>query len=275
MVTYGNSHSLDCPKAPEQISKNWETEVNASIARIGPVKGGDLKTATKKVTQDLLGKLPDAGRIYLEQMMFSAYCSALRDDKTISESEKAQRLRVYINEVRNTIAQQPTKTHKPATNPSKPTTKKSVKIDPKIARFGVTLGWQLARYEFVYDSPFPEARSVSPSIEQDIRTLLEQDSFPQSVDSLNAQDLIHRILLYYGSKDLEKHASILLGIAAMRASLVGSSSNKANNEEIRQLANSAIQEIDSSVIQEKDQLFQRLIAKRPTNVSDVLKLLDQ
>jgi hypothetical protein len=268
LVYYGDSLALDCPKAPEQISKDWEFEVNAAVAKIGPVKGGDLKTEAKRITQDLLGKLPDAGRIYLEQMMFSSYCSALRDDKTISETEKAQRLKVYINEVRSTIAKQPTSL--PQATPKKP-----VRIDPKIARFGVTLGWQLGRYEFIFDSPLPEARSVSSSVEQDIRTLLEQDSFPRPVAGLDAQNLIHTVLLYYGSTNLEKHASILLGIAAMRASLVGASSNQANNEEIKRLANSAIQEIDSSVIREKDKLFQKLIQKRPANVSDVLKLLDQ
>lgn len=95
--------ALECPSAPEQVSKDWDVEVSAAVARIGPVKGGEFNTKTKKVTQDLLGKLPDAGRIYLEQMMFSAYCSALRDDRTRSEAEKEQRLRVYIAEVRKTI----------------------------------------------------------------------------------------------------------------------------------------------------------------------------
>ncbi|MBZ5550103.1 MAG: hypothetical protein LAO22_19445 [Acidobacteriia bacterium] len=103
----GSAFSLDCPKAPEQVSKEWEVEVNAAVAKIGPIKGGDLATKTKRTTQDLLGKLPDAGRIYLEQMMFSAYCSALRDDKTLAEGEKAKRLNEYIIEVRKTINKAP------------------------------------------------------------------------------------------------------------------------------------------------------------------------
>ena len=79
--------------------------VNAAIAKIGPVTGADLRTQTKAVTQDLLGKLPDAGQVYLEQMMFAAYCTALRDDRTLKEQEKAQRLKAYISEVRKTIQQ--------------------------------------------------------------------------------------------------------------------------------------------------------------------------
>ena len=49
----------------------------------------------KVATQDLLGKLPDAGEIYLEQMIFSAFCSALRDDKKMTEAEKAQKIQEY------------------------------------------------------------------------------------------------------------------------------------------------------------------------------------
>ncbi len=107
LIHHGNAVTLECPKAPEQVSKDVEREVNASVAKIGSVTGGELKAKTRKITQDLLGKLPDAGRIYLEQMMFAAYCSALRDDKTISETEKARRLKEYIHEVRGTITATP------------------------------------------------------------------------------------------------------------------------------------------------------------------------
>ena len=90
-----NAYSLECPKPPEQVNKDWDVEVNASIAKIAILKGPELKTKTKNATYDLLGKLPDASKIYLEQMMFSAYCTALRDDKTIKESEKANLLKEY------------------------------------------------------------------------------------------------------------------------------------------------------------------------------------
>src|SRR5947209_8534378 len=72
---------LDCPKQPEQVNKDWEGEVSSDVAKIGRVSGAELKARTKVVTQDLLGKLPSADKIYIAQMMFSSYCSALRDDK--------------------------------------------------------------------------------------------------------------------------------------------------------------------------------------------------
>jgi len=56
-----------------------------------------------------MGKLPQADKVYLEQMMYASYCSALRDDKTISESEKANRIRTYNIEVRRTLQGPPDK----------------------------------------------------------------------------------------------------------------------------------------------------------------------
>lgn len=148
-------------------------------------------------------------------------------------------------------------------------------IDPTQARFGVTLGWLLARYEFIYDSPFPEAKNASLAAKKDIEMMLLQDNFPYKVDDLDSRRLMSTTLLYYGSSNAVKHSTILLGIAAMRASLVGSSSDQKNNEELRQLAHSAIQDIDSSIIQRKEELFNQIVTSKPNNVTAVLDLLNQ
>lgn len=103
--------ALDCPKFPELAQKDWEVKVGAEVAKIGNLKGAELKTTTRSVTQDLLTKLPDSGKVYLEQMMFAAYCSTLRDDKTLTETEKSERIKEYNREVRNTI--NPKKTSSP------------------------------------------------------------------------------------------------------------------------------------------------------------------
>jgi hypothetical protein len=96
--------AVNCPEPPKQATKDVQLDVEAAVGRIGPVKGGELVTKTRIITQDLLGKLPDASKLYLEQMLFSAYCSALRDDRSLSEGEKAIRLQAYAREVRGTIA---------------------------------------------------------------------------------------------------------------------------------------------------------------------------
>lgn len=102
-LTPVSAQALDCPPMPQQARKDVQVEVKAAVGKIGPLRGAELETATKAVTQDLLGKLPQADRVYLEQMMYASYCSALRDDKTISESEKGNRIRAYNIEVRRTL----------------------------------------------------------------------------------------------------------------------------------------------------------------------------
>jgi hypothetical protein len=83
---------IECPPFPSQVSKDWEVEVKTEVAKIGPIKGGELATKTKNATLDLMSKLPHAEWIYIEQMMLSCYCSALRDDPTLPESDKRKLL---------------------------------------------------------------------------------------------------------------------------------------------------------------------------------------
>jgi hypothetical protein len=87
--------AMDCPAPPVQSRKDWDSEVKAEVGRIGFVRGAQLETKVKTATQDLMGKLPAADRVYLEQMMFSAYCTALRDDPKISGTEKSKQILEY------------------------------------------------------------------------------------------------------------------------------------------------------------------------------------
>lgn len=97
-------NALECPKQPEQSKTDWDTEVQLAMAKIGFAKGLELKSRVKNATQDLLSKLPKADKLYLEQMMYATYCSALRDDKSLTESEKAKRVKAYNAEVRKTFS---------------------------------------------------------------------------------------------------------------------------------------------------------------------------
>jgi hypothetical protein len=89
------AHALDCPDPPKQTQKDWDSAIKAGVGRIGPVKGAELEARVKTTTQDLLGKLPGADKLYLEQMMFSAYCTALRDDHFMPEADKARQIFEY------------------------------------------------------------------------------------------------------------------------------------------------------------------------------------
>jgi uncharacterized protein len=87
--------AMECPAPPVQSRKDWDTEVKAEVGRIGFVRGAQLETRVRSATQDLMGKLPGADRVYLEQMMFSAYCTALREDPKISGAEKSKQILEY------------------------------------------------------------------------------------------------------------------------------------------------------------------------------------
>ena len=87
--------AMDCPSPPVQSRKDWDVQVQAEVGRIGLVRGALLDTKVRSATQDLMGKLPGADKLYLEQMMFSAYCTAVRDDTTLRGAEKSRQILDY------------------------------------------------------------------------------------------------------------------------------------------------------------------------------------
>lgn len=96
--------ALDCPEPPKQTQKDWDTQIRTEVGRIGPVRGADLQARVQSVTRDLLTKLPGADKLYLEQMMFSAYCSALRDDSRVAEADKARQILDYRRELTKSLS---------------------------------------------------------------------------------------------------------------------------------------------------------------------------
>jgi hypothetical protein len=112
--------ALDCPAPPVQANKDWETQVRAEVGKIGPVSGAQLETRVRSVTRDLMIRLPGADRVYLEQMMFAAYCSALRADRTLAESAKARLILEYRRELRASLASAPAAPPAPPTPPTPP-----------------------------------------------------------------------------------------------------------------------------------------------------------
>lgn len=97
------SYALECPRIPEQARSDVEIEVRAAVGKIGTAKGAELEARTRNITRDLLSKLPKADKVYLEQMMYATYCSTLRDDATLTESQKSDRIKIYNLELRKTV----------------------------------------------------------------------------------------------------------------------------------------------------------------------------
>jgi hypothetical protein len=83
--------SLNCPELPKQTNKDWNAEIEAAVGRLGPAKAAEVGIRANAVTRDLMGKLPNADIVYLEQMMYATYCSALKG-ASLTEEEKSNRL---------------------------------------------------------------------------------------------------------------------------------------------------------------------------------------
>ncbi len=97
------SHALECPRVPEQARNDLEIVVRSAVGKIGAVKESELESRTRSVTRDLLGKLPKADKVYLELMMYAAYCSTLRDDANLTEAQKGARIRAYNLELKKVL----------------------------------------------------------------------------------------------------------------------------------------------------------------------------
>ena len=77
--------------------------MQVAVGRLGPVKAGEFSTNVQNTTRDLLGSLPKGDRVYLEQMMFAAFCSSLQSDGSLTGKEKTRARRDYAREVRQTV----------------------------------------------------------------------------------------------------------------------------------------------------------------------------
>ena len=87
--------AMECPSPPVQSRKDWDYEVRAEVGKIGVIRGAQLESKVRTATVDLMGKLPGADRVYLEQMMFSAYCTAVRDNHKLPAEEKSRQILEY------------------------------------------------------------------------------------------------------------------------------------------------------------------------------------
>jgi len=173
--------ALDCPPFPEQVSKDWQVEVEGAVGKIGRVSGAELKGRTRNATQDLLGKFPDAGRVYLEQMMLSSYCSSLRDDKKLSDTEKSKKLKEYLEEVRRTMGQTPS----PKAPPPKQSNKKAPISTPSVAQSPPTsLHSEGANSPNIVGNGNTVIIAPSPDALAEIRDLLRQRGYPDDPQKL-------------------------------------------------------------------------------------------
>ena len=109
--------ALDCPQMPRQAQQDWESEVKVAVGKVGAASGTELTARTQRATTELLGKLPHADKVYLEQMMFASYCSAVRDNATLTETEREGRVKAYGVQLRLTLGAATPEPRPPPTDP--------------------------------------------------------------------------------------------------------------------------------------------------------------
>lgn len=95
--------SSSCPPPPKQISKDAKVGVNGAVGKLLKLSGVELGVSVQTSTMDLLTKLPEADKIYLQQMLFAAYCGLL-EKSDLKPEEKAERVLAYNSSVRATLA---------------------------------------------------------------------------------------------------------------------------------------------------------------------------
>src|SRR5574337_483614 len=105
--------ALQCPAMPQQASRDAEVEVRVGVRMLGDAKGAELQTRTRQLTTELMSRLPRADQVYLEQMLFASYCSALRDNPALGESEREARIGAYAREMRAALKSPPPTTAPP------------------------------------------------------------------------------------------------------------------------------------------------------------------
>jgi hypothetical protein len=97
------SFALECVPAPESAGRKLKLEISAALGRLGPLRAADGSVKVEKTANELVSKLNNPDLAIAEGVMFAAYCSALRDDRTISELEKSKYIADYAVAVREAI----------------------------------------------------------------------------------------------------------------------------------------------------------------------------
>lgn len=135
------------------------------------------------------------------------------------------------------------------------------------------LGWQLARYEFVEGNDLPEARAIEPQLRAELEILLQGTGDPVSVAGRPSREVIREAMVRALARDVQEHGAILIGIAGLRAHLVGASPDPAHNEEMKRLVFSSLLDVDPAMVPNKHALFDRLLRERPSTPQALAELL--
>lgn len=129
--------------------------------------------------------------------------------------------------------------------------------------FGITLGFKLARMEFIWGSDFEFAKKEFENAKNEIYSLIVFDNIIPNESSY--QSFSSSILNYYMRANIEIFYSILIGICIQRSLLIGASKSESSNKEIELLAKSSLKSIPDDIILDKEKFFEFIKNKKSSS----------
>ncbi len=121
-------------------------------------------------------------------------------------------------------------------------------------KFGIELGYKLARLESIWGTSFGFAKKAFETAKNEINTTILVDKL--IADNTDYQSYSSSIMRHYKKIDCEKYYSIIIGLVIQKSQLIGVLPNKVRNDEITASAKKYLEEIPSNVIDDKNVFFE-------------------
>lgn len=92
--------AIECTSPPSTALRDYKAEFDVAVVQVLALRGPSAKVAVQSQAKNLLDKIPNADKALVELTYLFTLCTALRDDKTMPEREKARQISDYTKAVR-------------------------------------------------------------------------------------------------------------------------------------------------------------------------------
>ena len=140
-------------------------------------------------------------------------------------------------------------------------------------RFGGYLGFKLSRLEWIWGSSFEFAQEEFETSKAEILYNLPLEC--TQIDETDYKSFIASILAYYLRTDICVYSAILIGISIQRSLLVGASKDSRKNQELRELAESALVSIPKKIVSDRKELFEKIMERSGKDLFEIFDFLEQ
>lgn len=101
---YASAETFSCPPMPKAVStvtRDFKTDIKASVASLGRLKAGEIEVKSEIAAQNLLNKHPSIDKLFIIQTMSATYCEMLRSSKSLTDSERLRRWEIFQSKILN------------------------------------------------------------------------------------------------------------------------------------------------------------------------------